>query len=98
MAMLRGNPSLDQTLPHRCSGGRILSRAAVEDLGHKVEAPDLFLRAQVGIIGDVVGGSGEAVEGVDMLPQIAPDQKGSDREILAAPPFPRGGLYVPGGR
>ena len=59
--------------------------------GHAVEPAD-FGRppAARGVVGDVVGAAGKAVEGVDVRAQIAADQKRADREILAAAPLPDG--------
>jgi hypothetical protein len=75
MAMLRGHSRLDQAVAHHRSSGRTLPRRAIEDRCHAIETPDLFFGGQCRIVGNIVSVSGEAVKGVHMRPQVAPDQK-----------------------
>ena len=100
MAMLGGGAGLGEARAHRGRRRRIVARCAIEDFAHAVEPLHLIVGRQQRVVGDIVGVAGEAVESVDMDPQILADQKRPDREILVAPAFARRGFerVVCGGR
>ena len=97
MAVLRSRPGFKQAFAHRRRSGRIVTRSSVEDGRHAVEPGNLLIGGQYRIIGNIVGVSREPVERVHMRPQVAPNQKRSDREILAAAPLARGSFDALGG-
>ena len=87
VAMLRRGPRFGQACAHRQSGRRIAARRALQYLGHAVEPAQLVFRHQLRVVGDIVGVAREAVERMHMRSQVAPDQPGADRKILAVPPL-----------
>ena len=87
MTVLGGDPGFGEAGAHRGSGRGIDAWGTVKDGRHPIEAPHLVVRIQCRVVGDVVGVAGKAVKGMHMDAQIASDQPGTDRKILAAAPF-----------
>ena len=97
--MLRADPGCGEARAHCRGRRRIAARGPVENRRHAVEPAQLVLGGERRVVGDVIGISGKAIEGVDMDAKIATDQPGADRKILVASPFARGRLDTgsPGG-
>jgi len=79
--MLRGQISFEQYIPKRLRFGRSLALAE-QRTPHLGEQRQLFGRRRFGMIGDIVRGARETVEGKNRRPKPFADQKGGDGKVL----------------
>ncbi len=79
------HPTLGEARPEagRRGGERVVGLAEQHPL-HQIEAAELLLGGEFGVVGDVVGVTGEGVKGMDVAAERAADEEGAHREVLIA--------------
>lgn len=82
--MLRIEAALATCVAQSACDRRIRFGLSHKPVIERVQEIELFLRAERGMIGDVVGGANEIIEGEDRRAMTRRDQKGGDGKIFVA--------------